>query len=149
MICTQEAGVEILLRDRTLHGIVFEPAVANQYNAVAEELGLEPLCAEPNWSTEFDIPTKYTELDVEQYLYNLCQEDHERERVDQELALYKARNLIPVLQLMIYIVDTMRSHDIVWGVGRGSSVASYCLYLIGIHRIDSIKYDLDIHEFLK
>jgi DNA polymerase III alpha subunit len=48
-----------------------------------------------------------------------------------------------------YLVDAMRENKIVWGVGRGSSVASYVLYLIGVHRIDSIKYDLDIKEFLK
>jgi DNA polymerase III alpha subunit len=54
-----------------------------------------------------------------------------------------------VLKYLKYLVDTMRKHNIVWGVGRGSSVASYCLYLLGIHRVDSIKYDLDIHEFLK
>jgi len=50
---------------------------------------------------------------------------------------------------MIYFVDTLRKHNILWGVGRGSSVSSYILYLIGIHRIDSIKYNLNIGEFLK
>ena len=48
-----------------------------------------------------------------------------------------------------YLVDTMREHNIVWGVGRGSSVASYCLYLLGVHKINSIKFELDIKEFLK
>jgi DNA polymerase III alpha subunit len=43
----------------------------------------------------------------------------------------------------------MRSNNIVWGVGRGSSVASYVLYLLGVHKVDSIKYGLDIREFLK
>jgi DNA polymerase III alpha subunit len=38
---------------------------------------------------------------------------------------------------------------VLWGVGRGSSVASYCLYILGVHKVDSIKYELDIHEFLK
>jgi len=66
-----------------------------------------------------------------------------------ELALYKARNLYSILQLMIYIVDMMRKNSLVWGVGRGSSVASYVLFLIGIHKIDSIKYNLIIEEFLK
>jgi DNA polymerase III alpha subunit len=37
----------------------------------------------------------------------------------------------------------------VWGVGRGSSVASYVLFLIGVHRIDSMKYNLDYKEFLR
>jgi len=66
-----------------------------------------------------------------------------------ELELYRARNLYPVLQLIIYIVDTLRKHNLVWGVGRGSSVASYVLYLLGVHRVDSHKYTLNIREFLK
>ena len=51
--------------------------------------------------------------------------------------------------ITFYLVDTFSENDVVWGVGRGSSVASYCLYLIGLHKIDSIKYELDIKEFLK
>jgi DNA polymerase III alpha subunit len=50
---------------------------------------------------------------------------------------------------MCYLVDFMRENKIVWGVGRGSSVASYVLYLIGVHKIDSIQYDLDWTEFLR
>jgi len=54
-----------------------------------------------------------------------------------------------ILPVMLYIVDTLRSQNILWGVGRGSSVSCYCLYLIGIHKIDSLKYDLPINEFFK
>jgi DNA polymerase III alpha subunit len=51
--------------------------------------------------------------------------------------------------MLIYIIDTMRKNNIVWGVGRGSSVASYILYLLGVHKVDSVKYNLHIEEFLK
>ena len=37
---------------------------------------------------------------------------------------------------MKYLVDTMRNNNIVWGVGRGSSVGSFVLYKIGINRIN-------------
>jgi DNA polymerase III alpha subunit len=70
-------------------------------------------------------------------------------RVTEELTLFAQHNMIPLLKYLKYLVDTMRKNNIVWGVGRGSSVASYCLYLIGVHKIDSIKYSLDIKEFLK
>ena len=43
----------------------------------------------------------------------------------------------------------MRKNSVLWGLGRGSSVASYVLYLLGVHRINSLYYDLDIKEFLK
>jgi DNA polymerase III alpha subunit len=38
---------------------------------------------------------------------------------------------------------------IIWGVGRGSSVASYVLYKLGVHRINSLYYNLDATEFLR
>ena len=43
----------------------------------------------------------------------------------------------------------MRLNNVVWGLGRGSSTASYILYLLGVHKIDSLYYDLPIEEFLK
>jgi DNA polymerase III alpha subunit len=70
-------------------------------------------------------------------------------RVKTELILYKKLGLYKLLQFLIYLVDIMRENKIVWGVGRGSSVASYVLYLIGIHKINSLKYNLDINEFLR
>ena len=57
--------------------------------------------------------------------------------------------MMDLLRYMIYLVDFMRKENIVWGVGRGSSVASYVLYLIGIHKVDSIQYGLDYKEFLR
>ena len=57
--------------------------------------------------------------------------------------------MLDLLNYMIYLVDFMRENKIVWGVGRGSSVASYVLYLIGVHKIDSLYYDLDVAEFLR
>jgi hypothetical protein len=69
--------------------------------------------------------------------------------VGEELLLYQERDLFPLLCYIKYMVDTFRANNIVWGLGRGSSVASYVLYLIGVHKIDSIYYDLPITEFLK
>jgi DNA polymerase III alpha subunit len=95
------------------------------------------------------VPKKYQEMDIEQFLIDLAKTDEEISRVREELNLYKKHNMIDVLKSMKYIVDTLRENNIVWGVGRGSSVSSYCLYLIGIHKINSIKYDLPISEFFK
>ena len=63
--------------------------------------------------------------------------------------MFEERKMMNVLRFLIYLVDTMRKNKIVWGVGRGSSVASYVLFLIGIHKVNSLKYNLDIKEFLK
>jgi DNA polymerase III alpha subunit len=94
------------------------------------------------------IPNDYCPNLVE-ILYSMCETDEQRSRVNQELDLFIKNGMLDVLYAMQYIVDTLRAKGIVWGVGRGSSVASYVLYLIGVHKIDSIKYNLPIEEFFK
>ena len=79
----------------------------------------------------------------------LATTDEEKQRVDEELQLYVKYNLLNVLKFLVYLISVMREHDIVWGVGRGSSVSSYVLYLLGVHKVDSIKYGLNINDFLK
>lgn len=95
------------------------------------------------------MPEEYYNLDIAEYILSLCKEEYELQRVGQELLLFQERNLFNLLRYLKYLVDTMRKNNVVWGVGRGSSVASYVLFLIGVHKIDSIYYQLDIEEFLK
>ena len=71
------------------------------------------------------------------------------EQTEKELHEFHKRDMYPLLQYMIYLVEFMRDNNIVWGVGRGSSVASYVLYLIGVHKVNSIQYGLDWREFLR
>ena len=113
----------------------------------------EPTCSveenDKKNQSEWFIPKEYKELDIARWLLDQCESETQYLRVVEELELYVQHNMIDVLLCVKYLVDYMREHDIVWGVGRGSSVASYCLYLIGVHKVDSIKYQLDIKEFLK
>ena len=95
------------------------------------------------------IPQSYKDLDIEAYVLGLCKTDQEKERVNFELDLYKNFAMIDVLKCLKYIIDTLREKKLVWGVGRGSSVASYVLYLIGVHKVNSIKFDLNPEEFLR
>ena len=95
------------------------------------------------------MPENYQTLDIAQWVLDQCDTQAELQRVGHELLLFQEKNLFPLLCYLKYLVDTMREHNIVWGVGRGSSVASYVLYLIGVHKINSLYYDLPIEEFLK
>ena len=95
------------------------------------------------------MPAEYKEFDIAKYVLDLCKTDEELQRVGEELILYQERDMFPLLRYCKYLVDTMKKNNVLWGVGRGSSVSSYVLYLIGIHRINSIYYDLSIEEFLK
>jgi DNA polymerase III alpha subunit len=94
------------------------------------------------------IPYEYRDLNIEEFLIAKCPKEN-IDRLHKELALFQENNMLDVLRAMKYLVDTLRKNNIVWGVGRGSSVASYALYLIGVHKIDSIKYNLPIEEFFK
>ena len=95
------------------------------------------------------MPMKYSNIDVKEYLLKKCQTQEERDRVIQEYKLFEQKDFIRVLQFLIYFVDTLRENNIVWGVGRGSSVASFCLFLIGIHKMNPLQYNLNIAEFLR
>ena len=138
-----------------------DPALCKAFNeSVRKNADRTELCKvweEPAVSIEeFDqanqahwfMPKDYCPNLVEM-LYGMCDTPEQTERVNTELELYIQHGMFDLLYYLKYLVDTMRENNIVWGVGRGSSVASYVLYLIGIHKVDSIKYELDIHEFLK
>lgn len=102
-----------------------------------------------NWN----MPQEYKDMDMHQYLLtqlpNVNKISTEYKRMMSEYAMFEERGMIPVLKFLKYLVDTCKENNIVLGVGRGSSVASYILYLLGVHRVDSIKFNLDIKEFLK
>lgn len=95
------------------------------------------------------MPQEYKNFDIAKYILDQCKSDAELQRAGQELLLFQERGMFILLQYLKYLVDTMRKHNIVWGVGRGSSVASFVLFLLGVHKINSLYYDLDIQEFLK
>ena len=100
-------------------------------------------------TTNWFIPYEYKTMDIVDWLYQQCPTPEIRERVVEELRLFAKHDMIPMLKTMKYVVDTLRTNNVVWGVGRGSSVASYVLFIIGVHKIDSVKYKLPINEFFK
>ena len=121
----------------------------NMFITQLDEIGVDVAQYHKQNQNNWHMPDKYKQLDIAEYLLKLCTTDAELQRVGTELLLYQERDMFDLLRFLVYIVDVMREQDIVWGVGRGSSVASYVLYLIGVHKIDSLYYDLDIAEFLR
>jgi DNA polymerase III alpha subunit len=98
---------------------------------------------------QWQMPDEYHEMDIAKWVLDQCRNEEELQRAGDELLKFHDRNMFPLLQYLKYLVDTMRRNNIVWGVGRGSSVSSFVLFLIGIHKINSLYYRLDINEFLK
>jgi DNA polymerase III alpha subunit len=135
----------------------------DKFNAVMQEQGFDklqkyiPLDVDQKTfdgalQGEWFMPDEYKDINVFEYVLRKAEipcEQHVQDRIWEELQEYEKRDMHNLLRYMIYLVDFMRENNIVWGVGRGSSVASYVLYLIGVHKINSIQYDLDWREFLR
>lgn len=118
-----------------------------KYDELAQQQSVEEWDhrCQANWY----MPQEYKDLDIAEYVLNLCATDAELQRCGHELMLFQERGLFDLLRYLKYLVDTMRNNNLIWGVGRGSSVASYVLYKLGVHRIDSLYYELDPAEFLR
>jgi len=95
------------------------------------------------------MPQEYKTLDIAEYILGLCSTEAELQRVGHELLLYQEKDLFNLLRYLKYLVDIMTENCVIWGVGRGSSVASYVLYKLGVHKINSMFYNLEPKEFLR
>jgi DNA polymerase III alpha subunit len=159
VICTDHAVEDVLYSGKSLDTVIVQPSIeVDMYNASNKLLDTnfiellissDPVYGEYPWYNEWYTPNEYKTINVEDYLIKKCNNENEIERVKLELKLFLERDMYPVLYHLIYLVNHWRKNNILWGVGRGSSVSSFVLYLIGIHRVNSLKYDLDINDFLK
>jgi DNA polymerase III alpha subunit len=118
-----------------------------KYDELAQQQSVEEWDhrCQANWY----MPQEYKDLDIAAYVLGLCESDAELQRCGQELMMFQERNLFNLLRYLKYLVDIMTQNRLIWGVGRGSSVASFVLYKLGVHRINSLHYELDPSEFLR
>jgi len=161
LIYTEEDLCDLVMKGHApveLSGMIVESTVELLY---LTEL-LDPV---PQWTHEqehinpaefhaqqqavWHMPEQYRSMDIAAHVLGLCSTEAELQRCGKELLLYQERGLFDLLRFMVYMVDVMTEHEIIWGVGRGSSVASYVLYKLQVHRIDSMYYNLDVEEFLR
>ena len=161
-VYTEADVLELIYYDPTFDISRLQIESPEQYLTALKELGIDlPVLTVPVKRTEslkeFDrrnisdwhMPAEYQELDMLKYLLDRCGSDQERARVEEEYQLFEQKGFTKVLQFLVYFIDTLRQHNIVWGVGRGSSVSSFCLFLIGVHKINPLLYNLDHREFLR
>ena len=160
-VFTEQDTIDLLYTnpDFDISKLFFEDV--DQYNSAIDKCDVDftvlQKVPERTNAVEFDkkncdawhMPQKYYELNVLQWLLDKCQTDEEKMRVQTEYDLFEKKKFVRVLQFLIYFVDTLRANNIVWGVGRGSSVASFCLFLIGVHKVNPMLYNLDHREFLR
>ena len=160
-VYSEDAVIDLLYQNPELDISKISTAT-DQYNKALKELDIElpelPIVAKRKEKlSQFDIahysqwhmPESYTKIDVKKYLLDKCNTEEEKDRVLIEYKLFEDKGFTKVLQFLIYFVDTLRQNSVLWGVGRGSSVSSFCLFLIGVHKINPLLYNLDYREFLR
>ena len=119
-----------------------------QYETWKDTLDL-PLVNIHEYDGKYLMPEEYYEIDIEKYIISLCKSDEEINRVTDELDLFKLAGELDFIKYMKYLVDTMNSMNLVWGVGRGSSISVYIFYLLGVHKVDCLKYNISYDDFFK
>ena len=144
-----EDVVDLIMKQQSTAGITVDGTVQLEDTSPETDISLSvdeyDMMNQRNWL----MPEEYKRMDIAQHVIDLCKTTPEIQLAGHELLMFQERNLFNLLKYLKYLVDTMRANNIIWGVGRGSSVASYVLYLLGVHRIDSMYYDLDPSEFLR
>jgi len=161
IVLEEEDFFKIIYRQTIdLEKILVEKSVAEQFNSAAksnyEDFSLKTFEELDLDISEFDkinqnnwfMPKEYKTLDIEGYLVNVCPKENYQRLID-ELKLFRQYNMMDLLKFLKYLIDTMKKHNIMWGLGRGSSVASYVLFLLEVHKVNPIEYKLDFREFLK
>jgi DNA polymerase III alpha subunit len=161
-VYTEDDLLELIYHDPDLDITKLYIDSTERYNSALKDLGLDlpEIQSEPKnhiGINEFDranteqwyMPAQYETIDVREWLLEKCGSDQEKQRVEAEMQLFESKGFTKVLQFLIYFVDTLRANNVVWGVGRGSSVSSFCLFLIGVHKINPLIYNLDYREFLR
>lgn len=160
MILTENDVVTAWLSDTDIDAAIFEDIEPiNIYNNWCKMYDVEDgITAQTEYTGDnfveyciqnWNMPAKYKTWPIYDMCIKQCVTNEQRQRVSLEFDLYDERGMLPVLRFLAYMVDVCKENNVVLGVGRGSSVASYVLYLLGVHKIDSLKYGLDIKEFLK
>ena len=157
--------IQSLYSDSNIVEHVTDEQEISKYNQFASHFGfdiiqhkskpkIDPILHHASLSKQWCMPDQYKQIDVEQFLakklaqFNLTADSYVNILLN-EIIEFKKRSMFDLIRFLIYMMDVCKQKNIVTGIGRGSSVSSLVLYLIGVHHIDPIKYNLDYKEFLR
>jgi len=159
VVCKQDAMIEMLYSGKDLDGVFCsDPRDQIEWDRASKTCDTGtigpvhangPMHADIDWFKHWLTPEPWASIDLGSWCMERCNSDAERSRVEMEISAFERRNMLPAMRHLVYCVDTWRKHGIFWGVGRGSSVSSFVLYLIGINRINPMDFGLEMAEWLK
>lgn len=159
VICDQRALMEILYSGHSIAGVFCSDQQDEQEWESARTAcdGQEPgplhtdgpAMNGVSWKSHWMTPEPWASLDLMAWCMDRCGSEQEMARAALEISEFQKRDMIGTIRHLAFCADTWRSNGIFWGVGRGSSVCSFVLYLMGINRINPLEHDLDLGEWLK
>lgn len=159
VICNESALVDLLYLGQDLSGVfcdnILDQTEWEYSNKINDTEFFGPIFADGpqytniDWYQYWRTPESYNNIDLLVWCLDKCKSDKEIQRVNLEISEFEKRDMIPIMKHLIYCVDVWRKNSIFWGVGRGSSVCSFVLYLIGINRINPLQYELTLTEWLR
>lgn len=98
---------------------------------------------------------QHTDEDLEKLIKIIDESDRisyndvEIERIGLELDYFVRTKNILFLLRAYDMIQQFKRDNVVWGVGRGSACASYILYLLHVHDVNPVEYDIPFHEMSK
>lgn len=159
VICEQSAIVELLYSGHDITNVLCADKLDEvEWNAAARVCDSKnagpvhasgPAYDNIDWFGYWLTPEPWASINVRDWCISRCKTNEEQSRAVAEIDEFEKRGMVPVICHLIYCADQWRKNGVFWGVGRGSSVSSFVLYLIGINRINPMEYGLDISEWLK
>lgn len=119
------------------------------FNSLSDDIIPKEKLKNEAFDMSWNIPREYAKIDLDQYLSEKLSEfgPEYKTRTDEELKEIRLHGIEMLFKTLIYVVDQLKQSNTVWGVGRGSSCASLVLFLIGLHKVDPIKYKIPMTEF--
>lgn len=82
-------------------------------------------------------------------LFETHGEETTRERYVEELEYFRDNGYMEAVEASRDLISKFREEGIIWGVGRGSMCSSIIFYVLGLHDVDPIKYDIPFSELTK
>lgn len=101
------------------------------------------------------LPHKHTDDEMSELIRHIENSnrfmgtDEELDRISIELEYFIRTLNIPFILECKKLIDKFKEDGIIWGVGRGSSCASYICFLLEINDVNPIKYNIPFNELSK
>ena len=132
------------------------PELLSNTVEIANKVEKDIISASEDLLPNFDLPEGFA--DEEAYLKELVANGMKekrlinkpkyRERIKYEMSVITKCNYTKYFLILWDIINFARNEGIRVGIGRGSAVSSLCLYVLGIVKLDPVKYDLIFERFL-